>query len=102
MASCGCGGALALLCSSCTLILSSLEHRCVGCSDCGGVLAFLLSSLEHRCAGSSDCGGVLEYIELICIKAHLEAHVLELYIPTHLGLEEYTNYSRHYKVLLIL
>ena len=25
----------------------------------GGVLAFLLSSLEHRCAGSSDCGGVL-------------------------------------------
>ena len=29
----------------------------------GGVLAFLLSSLEHRCAGNSDCGGVLEYIE---------------------------------------
>ena len=28
-----------------------------------GVLAFLLSCLEHRCAGSSDCGGVLEYIE---------------------------------------
>ena len=28
-----------------------------------GVLAFLLSNLEHRCAGSSDCGGVLEYIE---------------------------------------
>jgi len=40
------------------------------------VLAFLLSSLEHRCAGSSDCGGgVLEYIELMCIEAHLEAHV---------------------------
>ena len=31
---------------------------------------------------------LLEYIEPICIKAHLEAHVLELYIPTHLGLEE--------------
>jgi len=31
---------------------------------------------------------VLEYIEPICIKAHLEAHVLDLYIPTHLGLEE--------------
>ena len=30
---------------------------------------------------------LLEYIEPICIKAHLEAHVLELYIPTHLGLE---------------
>jgi len=40
-----------------------------------GVLAFLLSSLEHRCAGSSDCGGVLEYIEPMCIEAHLEAHV---------------------------
>jgi len=26
-------------------------------------LAFLLSSLEHRYAGSSDCGGVLVYIE---------------------------------------
>ena len=48
----------------CTLFLSSLEHRCVGSSDCaGGALAFLLSSLEHRCTGSSDCGGVLEYIE---------------------------------------
>ena len=35
---------------------------------------------------------MLEYIEPICIKAHLEAHVLDLYIPTHLGLEEYTNY----------
>jgi len=39
------------------------------------VLAFLLSSLEHRCAGSSDCGGVLEYIEPMSIEAHLEAHV---------------------------
>ena len=89
-------GVLALLCSTCILILSSLEHRCVGCSDCGGVLAFLLSSFEHRCAGSSDCGGVLafllsslehhcagssdcrgvlEYIEPMCIEAHLEAHV---------------------------
>ena len=28
-----------------------------------GVLAFLLSSLEHRCTGSSDCGRVLVYIE---------------------------------------
>ena len=35
---------------------------------------------------------LLEYIEPICIKAHLEAHVLDLYIPTHLGLEEETNY----------
>ena len=41
----------------------------------GGVLAFLLSSLEHRCAGSSDCGRVLVYIEPMCIEAHLEAHV---------------------------
>ena len=49
------------------------------------MLAFLLSSLEHRCAGSSDCGGVLEYIEPMCI----EAHVYVLYIPTLLGLEEY-------------
>jgi len=35
---------------------------------------------------------VLEYIEPMCIEAHLEAHleahVLDLYIPTHLGLEE--------------
>ena len=77
----------------CTLILSSLEHRCVGCSDCR--VAFLLSSLEHRCAGSSDCGGVLEYIEPMCVEAHLEAHVLDLYIPTHLGLEEVSNNSRH-------
>jgi len=34
----------------------------------------------------------LEYIEPMCIEAHLEAHleahVLDLYIPTHLGLEE--------------
>ena len=58
------------------------------------MLAFLLSSLEHRCAGSSDCGGVLEYIEPMCIEAHLEAHVLDLYIPTHLGLDEQRNYSR--------
>ena len=58
------------------------------------MLAFLLSSLEHRCAGSSDCGEVLEYIEPMCIEAHLEAHVLDLYIPTHLGLEEYSNISR--------
>ena len=55
----------------CTLFLSSLEHRCIGSSDCGGMLAFLLSSLEHRCAGSSDCGGVLEYIEPMCIEAHV-------------------------------
>ena len=52
----------------------------------------MLSSLEHRCAGSSDCGGVLEYIEPMCIEAHLEAHVYVRYIPTHLGLEEYNNY----------
>jgi hypothetical protein len=38
---------------------------------------------------------VLEYIEPMCIEAHLEAHVLDLYIPTHLGLEEYSNNSRH-------
>ena len=43
---------------------------------------------------------LLEYIELMCIEAHLEAHVLDLYIPTHLGLEEYTNYSRHYGILV--
>ena len=29
------------------------------------------------------------YIELMCIEAHLEAHVKVLYIPTFLGLEEY-------------
>jgi len=77
-------GGISPLYSTCTLFLSSLEHRGAGCSDCGGVLPFLLSSLEHRCAGSLDCGGVLEYIEPMCI----EAHVLDLYIPTHLGLEE--------------
>ena len=77
-------------------LLSSFEHRCAGSSDCGGGLAFLLSSLEHRCTGSSDCGGVLEYIESMCIEAHLETHVYDLYIPTHLGLEEYNNYSLHY------
>ena len=36
---------------------------------------------------------VLEYIEPMCIEAHLEAHVYDLYIPTLLGLEEYINYS---------
>ena len=41
---------------------------------------------------------VLEYIEPMCIEAHLEAHVLDLYIPTHLGLEEYSNNSRHYGI----
>ena len=35
---------------------------------------------------------MLEYIELMCIEAHLEAHVYVLYILTHLGLEEYNNY----------
>ena len=35
---------------------------------------------------------MLEYIEPMCIEAHLEAHVYVLYIPTHLGLEEYNNY----------
>ena len=42
---------------------------------------------------------VLEYIEPMCIEAHLEAHVYDLYIPTHLGLEEYTDYSRHYGII---
>jgi len=32
---------------------------------------------------------VLEYIEPMCIEAQLEAHIYDLYIPTHLGLEEY-------------
>ena len=35
----------------------------------------------------------------MCIEANLEAHVYDLYIPTHLGLEEYTNYSRHYGII---
>jgi len=77
-------GVLALLCSTCTLILSSLEHRCVGCSDCGGVLAFLLSSLEHRCAGSSDCGGVLEYIEPL-YRGPSRGPCIETIYPTLLG-----------------
>ena len=42
---------------------------------------------------------VLEYIEPMCIEAHLEAHVLDLYISTHLGLEEYTNNSLHYGII---
>ena len=65
------GGGICPLYSIFTLFLSSLEHRCIGSSDCEGVLAFLLSSLEHRCVGSSDCGGVLEYIEPMCIEAHV-------------------------------
>ena len=36
---------------------------------------------------------MLEYIEPMCIEAHLEAHVQVLYIPTLLGLEEYKHYS---------
>ena len=74
------GGYLPFVLSSCPVL-----NTAASVVQTAGVLAFLLSSLEHRCAGSSDCGGVLEYIEPMCIEAHLEA----LYIPTLLGLEEY-------------
>ena len=84
------GGYLPFVLSSCPVL-----NTATSVVQTAGVLAFLLSSLEHRCAGSSDCEGVLEYIELMCIEAHLETHVLDLYIPTHLGLEEYSDYSRH-------
>ena len=56
-------------------VLSSCPVRTDAGEGLRGVLAFLLSSLEHRCAGSSDCGGVLVYIEPMCIEAHLEANV---------------------------
>ena len=53
------------------------------------MLAFLLSSLEHRCAGSSDCGGVLVYIEpLVKIDLHFVrdrvaiGDVRVLHVPT--------------------
>ena len=48
-----------------------------------------LSSLEHRCAGSSDCGGVLVYIEpLVKIDLHFVrdrvaiGDVRVLHVPT--------------------
>ena len=45
---------------------------------------------------------VLEYIEPMCIEAHLEAHVQVLYIPTLLGLEEYKDYSLLHSLLLLV
>ena len=48
------------------------------------MLAFLLSSLEHRYAGSSDCGGVLVYIEPM----YRDPCIGTIY-HTLLGLEEY-------------
>ena len=47
---------------------------------------------DHAIIQNGACYLLLEYIEPMCIEAHLEAHVYVLYIPTHLGLEEYNNY----------
>jgi hypothetical protein len=53
----------------------------------------LLVSLVHRCVGSPDCGGVLVYICVSDPYGLCTAHrgpCIANYIPTLLGLEEYT------------
>jgi hypothetical protein len=62
-----------------------------GCYRCD--ILSLLSSLELRYAGSSDCGGVSVYEcgpYALWYTAHLVAHVYLTILSTLLGFEEYT------------
>jgi hypothetical protein len=58
---------------------------------CGGlvcVLSSFLYSLEFRCAGSSDCGGVLEYKSVRSVRLGPCGPCMLTYIATLLGLAQ--------------